>query len=74
MVETRLGYERIEKKFEELEEKITKLTQLKSKKNTMGKVHSNIFRSPSPLCSIPLSDDIVQRERMEDFFLITQLN
>ena len=74
MVETRLGYERIEKKFEELEEKITKLTQIEIEEEHNGKVHSNIFRSPSPLCSIPLSDDIVQRERMEDFFLITQLN
>ena len=37
VIQTRLGYERIEKKFVELEDKITKLTQLKSKKNTMEK-------------------------------------
>ena len=36
VVETRLGYERIEKKFEELEEKITKLTLQDSSAAKLG--------------------------------------
>ncbi|KAI6656791.1 hypothetical protein LOD99_16094 [Oopsacas minuta] len=35
--QTKLGYERIEKKFEELEEKIAKLTELKQRKSIREK-------------------------------------
>lgn len=62
VVETRLGYERIEKKFEELEEKITKLTQLKSKKNTMEK-YILIFLGALVLFVLFLCQMILFRER-----------
>ena len=67
VIQTRLGYETIEKKFEDLEDKIAKLTQLKSKKNKMEK-YILIFLGALVLFVLFLIQMIFFREREWSIF------